>query len=112
MLNLYFFPRLQPLIYPTHNLLGTNILPYNAGASLNQTTNPVHYSNTYDFASQYNQTTLDTSPFSYASSPLVAAAAAAAAAANVNSQANNVANYAYAALAQHSLQPTLASYQQ
>ena len=105
--------RLQPLIYPTHTLLGSSILPYNtaAAASLNQTTNPIHYSNTYDFNNQYNQSTLDTSSFSYANSPLVAAAAAAAAAANVNNQAN-VANYAYAALAQHSLQPTLASYQQ
>lgn len=100
--------RLQPLIYPTHTLLGSSILPYNtaAAASLNQTTNPIHYSNTYDFNNQYNQSPLDTS-FSYANSPLVAAAAAA----NVNNQAN-LANYAYAALAQHSLQPTLASYQQ
>ena len=87
-------------------------MPYNStGASLNQTTNPVHYSNAYDFANQYNQNQLDTTSFSYANSPLVAAAVAAAASANVNSPAN-VSNYAYAALAQHTLQPTLASYQQ
>ena len=99
------------MIYPTHTLLGPNVLPYNTGANLNQAGTVGHYSNAYDFTNQYNQSQLDTSAFSYANSPLVAAAAAAAAAANVNNPAN-VANYAYAALAQHALQPTLAGYQQ
>ena len=86
------------------------MLSYNSSNPLNQPTNGSHYSNTYDFASQYNPSPLDTSSFSYANSPLVAAAAAAAAASNVNNQ-SNVANYLaqpYAALAQHAL----AGYQQ
>ena len=74
-----------------------------------------HYSNAYDFTSQYNQAQLDASAASFpygATSPAVAAAAAAAAASNPA----NVANYAYAALAQQAIAagaPSLATaYQQ
>lgn len=84
------------------------MLPYGgAGTSLSPAT---HYTNAYDFANQYTQAQLDAAAnsFPYGTSPAVAAAAAAAVANNPA----NVANYAYAALAQQALQPTLAAYQQ
>lgn len=110
------------MIYPTHTLLGSNVLPYSTGGtSLSPSTaaaaTAAHYANAaaaYDFTNQYNQSQLDPTNgganFPYGTSPAVAAAAAAAAAAASNQA--NVANYAYAALAQQAIPSLTAAYQQ
>ncbi len=126
---------MQPLLYPTHTLLGPNVNvlgPYSgaAGTSLSPAaaaaaiSNSAHYSNqaaaaaaAYDFANQYNQGQIDAAT--------AAAAAAAAASFPYNTAGNNssaaslaalsnpnVANYAYAALAQQALPSLTAAYQQ
>jgi hypothetical protein len=119
-LNFSTLQRLQPLIYPTHTLLGHNVMPYTgAGTSLSPaaaiSAAAAHYSNAsaaYDFANQYNQGQLDQSqaasfPYGSAASNAALAASAAALASNPN-----VANYAYAALAQQALPSLTAAYQQ
>lgn len=120
---------IQPLLYPAHTLLGPNaMLQYGgAGNSLNPST--AHFSNAsaYDFAAQYNQAQLDAATvaaaasFPYATSNSVnnntnSSQALALAAAAAASNPANVANYAYAALAQQAIAagaPNLsAAYQQ
>lgn len=126
---------MQPLIYPTHTLLGSNVLgPYqNAAGNNSLSPSTAHYAATsaYDFANQFGAATSGSGNpsleaavaaanavnFPYGTggttaSQAVAAAAAAAAAAASNQNAN-VANYAYAALAQQALPSlTAAAYQQ
>ena len=84
------------MIYPAHTLLGPNVIPYtNAGASLSPAAAAAaHYSNAYDF-NPYSQAQLD--PFQYSANNQAVVAAAAAA------SNPNVANYAYAALAQQAI---------
>ena len=111
---------LQPLIYPAHALLGhANLLPYgnsNTPAGLTPAAAAAaaaaaHYTNAYDFTSQYNQAQLDaqaaSAGFPYGSTQALSAAAAAAAASNPA----NVANYAYAALAQQAIAAGATAYQ-
>ena len=103
-------------MYPAHTLLGSNVLPFSgSNASLSPASS--HYNNAaavaYEFAAnQYNQqqqqqqSSLDTnsSSFSYGASQALAAAVA---------SNPNLANYAYAALAQQASLPSLTtSFQQ
>lgn len=113
---------LQPLIYPAHTLLGPNMMQYtNSGQSLSPAAmqSAAHYTNSaaaYDFANQYNQGQLDAAAAamqSAASFPYGSAAASSAALASAALASNqNVANYAYAALAQQALPSLTAAYQQ
>lgn len=121
------------MIYPAHTLLGPNAMLQYGSASTSLSPSTVnHFSNptAYDFATQYNQAQLDAATVAAAAasfpyttnntassnqannSQALALAAAAAAASNPA----NVANYAYAALAQQAIAagaPNLtAAYQQ
>lgn len=107
---------LQPLIYPTHTLLGSNVIPFTgAGASLSPTAQ-AHYTSAYDL-SQFGAAQLDAASATYsygAASALAAAAAANNQGANATQLAN--ANSYYAALASQAITagaPSLAAaYQQ